>query len=77
MIEPESIPSGVNFTITIFGDNIAKTNALGCRFGTKFEVKAVWISKHEIQCNAPAGQPGEILVSLTVNGHDYTDGVFS
>ena len=23
-----------------------------------------------------AGQPGEILVSLTVNGHDYVDGVF-
>ena len=48
-IEPESIPSGNNFTITLYGENIANTDELGCRFGTEYLTRATWLSSHEVQ----------------------------
>ncbi|KAJ1464678.1 hypothetical protein T484DRAFT_3120831, partial [Baffinella frigidus] len=59
-------------TVTVVGQHFEPTQELRCRFGLSWSVHALHVSSSLVACNAPAGESGSMLVSVSLNGVDYS-----
>lgn len=72
-IHPTFGPTKGQNEVVIKGDRfVNKRGTLKCRFGEKI-VDAVFVSPNELTCTAPTAPKGKVLVSITVNGVDFTE----
>ena len=72
-IYPTSGPENGGTWLTVYGVHFIDSGSLACRFGQVYTARATWISSDIVRCVTPPSIPGQVALSLTVNGKDYYD----
>ena len=70
-IWPSQGSSSGGTLIKVTGSNFRASTQAQCRFGNQ-DVKATYLSPTSLQCLAPTGNIGVVLVRVTMNGVDYS-----
>ena len=69
---PSSGPTEGGTVVSVYGRNFVDSDTLYCRFGNSTSVLGRWISGDRIECTTPSMVAGDIVISMTNNGVDYT-----
>jgi hypothetical protein len=72
-VEPSYGSDKGGTVVFVSGKHFLNSHGLLCRFGNSVPTPGRHVSENAIECTSPVGRPGQVLLSITNNGVDYSD----